>query len=81
MDLETPMLVIGGRVTHEIQEGKLCRMALCPWFSTSSVVNFRWGSPYDFGECELVGVLRHAPLVGLGAPPWGCEIAASTNIV
>ena len=70
MDLETPMIVIG-RVTHEIQEGKLCRMALCPWFSTFISCEFPLGSPYDVGECELVGVLRHAPPSRVGCPTLG----------
>ena len=42
---------------------------------------FPLDSPYDFGVCELVEVLMHAPLVGFGAPPWWCEIAGSTNFV
>ena len=42
---------------------------------------FPLDSPYDFGVCELVEVLMHAPLVGFGAPPWWCEKAGSTNFV
>ena len=53
MDLETPMLVIGARVTHEIQEGKLCRLALCPWFSTSSVVNLHGAAPMTLVTVNL----------------------------
>ena len=74
------MLVVGS-VTHEIQEGKLCRLAPCHGFSTSSVVNFHWFFLYDLGACEIVEVLMHAPLVGFGAPPWWCEKAGSTNFV
>ena len=75
------MLVVGS-VTHEIQEGKLCRLAPCHGFSTSLVFfGFPLDSPYDFGVCELVEVLMHAPLVGFGAPPWWCEIAGSANFV
>ena len=76
------MLVVGS-VTHEIQEGKLCRLAPCPWVLhfPRFFFGFPLDSPYDFGVCELVEVLMHAPLVGLGAPPWVCEIAGSTNFV
>ena len=42
---------------------------------------FPLDSPYDFGVCELVEVLMHAPLVGFGAPPWWCEKTGSTNFV
>ena len=70
MDLETPMIVFGW-VTHEIQEGELCRMALGPCFSSSISCESPLGSPYEFGECELVGVLRHAPPSRVGCPTLG----------
>ena len=52
-----------------------------PLFSTFISCEIPMGSPYDFGVCELVEVLMHAPLVGFGAPPWVSDIAGSTNFV
>ena len=57
------------------------QMAPCHWFSIFISCEFPLVFLYDLVACEIVEVLMHAPLVGLGAPPWVCEIAGSTNFV
>ena len=59
---QTPMLVIGSVcVAQWDARRETLQMAPCHWFSTFISCGFPMGSPYDFGVCELVEVLMHAP--------------------